>query len=118
MELDSQSTYTTRLRELPLAERPRERLRDSGAESLTTAELLAIILRTGSAEQSVLNLAASLLARNGGLGGLARLSFSDLMRERGLGEAKAAELRAVFELGRRFHALSPETRGGRTDPPR
>jgi DNA repair protein RadC len=102
--------YNTRIRELPASERPRERLRDYGADSLSTAELLAIILRTGSTQQSVLNLATSLLARNGGLGGLARLSFADLVRERGLGEAKAAELRAAFELARRLNALLPEDR--------
>jgi len=102
--------YNTRIREIPPAERPRERLRDYGADSLSTAELLAIILRTGSAEQSVLNLATSLLARHSGLGGLARLSFSDLTAIKGLGAAKAAELRATFELALRLSALQPEER--------
>jgi DNA repair protein RadC len=72
--------------------------------------LLAIVLRTGSASQSVLNLASSLLARHGGLGGLARMAFADLVREKGVGEAKAAELRATFELARRLNALQPEER--------
>jgi DNA repair protein RadC len=58
----------------------------------------------------VLNLATSLLARHNGLGGLARLSFADLVNERGLGEAKAAELLATFELARRLNALQPEQR--------
>lgn len=102
--------YNTRIRELPSSERPRERLRDLGAYALSNAELLAIILRTGSAKQSVLSLAASLLARHGGLGGLARLSFSDLTNERGLGEAKAAELIATFTLAQRINALQPEDR--------
>ena len=52
----------------------------------------------------------SLLARHGGLGGLARLSFAELVKERGLGEAKAAELKAAFELARRLNALQPEER--------
>lgn len=110
MEPTPSPEYNPRIREIPASERPRERLRDLGAAALSTSELLAILLRTGSAEQSVLNLAVSLLARHGGLGGLARLSFSDLVREHGLGEAKAAELKAVFEMARRLNALQPEDR--------
>ena len=102
--------YTVRIREMPVSERPRERLRDLGPESLTTAELLAIILRTGSQGQNVVSLAMSLLARHGGLGGLARLSFAELKRERGLGEAKAAELKAAFALAHRLNALQPQER--------
>ena len=110
MERSTSGKYNVRIREIPSSERPRERLRDLGASALSTAELLAIILRTGSAQQSVLNLASSLLARHGGLGGLARLSFADLLRERGVGEAKAAELQAAFQLALRLNALQPEER--------
>ena len=110
MERSTSGKYNVRIREIPSSERPRERLRDLGASALSTAELLAIILRTGSAQQSVLNLASSLLARYGGLGGLARLSFADLLRERGVGEAKAAELQAAFQLALRLNALQPEER--------
>ena len=67
-------------------------------------------MRSGSTQQSVLNLATSLLARHGGLGGLARLSFSDLTRESGIGEAKAAEIQAAFQLALRLNALQPEER--------
>lgn len=110
MEPTTSSEYNLRLREIPSSERPRERLRDLGAAALTNAELLAIILRTGSSRQSVLNLASSLLARHGGLGGLARLSYSDLVNEPGLGAAKAAELQALFQLALRFRTLDPEER--------
>ncbi|MPZ49213.1 MAG: DNA repair protein RadC [Dehalococcoidia bacterium] len=110
MERSSSNEYNTRIRELPSSERPRERLRDLGARSLTTAELLAIILRTGSAEQNVVNLATALLARHNGLAGLARLSFAELTHEKGLGEAKAAELQAAFELALRLRDLEPEAR--------
>ncbi len=89
-------------------DRPRERVRDLGAGVLTNAELLALILRTGSGKQNAVDLATSLLARSGGLGGLARLSYTDLMRERGVGSAKAAELQAVFQLAIRLNALQPE----------
>jgi len=102
VERSTSGKYNVRIREIPSSERPRERLRDLGASALSTAELLAIILRTGSAQQSVLNLASSLLARHGGLGGLARLSFA--------GEAKAAELQAAFQLALRLNALQPEER--------
>jgi DNA repair protein RadC len=72
--------------------------------------LLAIVLRTGSAQQSVLSLATSLLARHNGLGGLARLTYTDLVREKGVGAAKAAELQATFQLALRLSALQPEER--------
>jgi DNA repair protein RadC len=104
-ETTSKPQYHLRIRELPSSERPRERLRDYGAGSLSNAELLAIILRTGSGDLNVLNLATSLLARHGGLDGLARLSFADLMNEKGLGEAKAAELLACFQIAARLQAL-------------
>ena len=110
MEQSPSSEYHTRIRDIPSSERPRERLRDLGSGALSTAELLAIILRSGSVQQSVLSLATPLLARHGGLGGLARLSFGELTTEKGLGEAKAAELRAAFELALRLNALQPEER--------
>jgi DNA repair protein RadC len=110
VEQPSNPEYSVRIRELPSSERPRERLRDHGANSLKISELLAIILRTGSTKQSVLSLADNLLADHEGLGGLARLSFAELTRVNGPGEAKAAELQAAFELARRLNALQPEER--------
>jgi DNA repair protein RadC len=97
--------YNVRIREIPSSERPRERLRDHGPAALSNAELLAIILRSGTSKQSVLTLAQSLLYRHGGLGGLARMSYAELMNEPGLGEAKAAEVRALFQLAARIQAL-------------
>ena len=102
--------YHVRIREMASSDRPRERLRDLGAGVLTNAELLALILRTGSGKQNAVDLATSLLARHGGLGGLARLAYSDLVREKGVGAAKAAELQAVFQLSIRLQALQPEDR--------
>jgi DNA repair protein RadC len=95
---------------LPAQERPRERLRQYGSASLSNAELLAIVLRTGAASESVLNLSAKLLSRFGGLPGLARASFGELCSERGLGEAKAAQLKAALELGRRLLSAQPQDR--------
>jgi len=96
------AAYQPLIRELPAQERPRERLKKYGSASLSNAELLAIILRTGAASESVLNLSAKLLARFGGLDGLASAGFAELCSERGLGAAKAAQLKAALELGRRI----------------
>ena len=104
----SRPQYNTRLREMPSSDRPRERLRDLGAGALSTAELLAIVLRTGTADQNVLSLAQSLLGRHHGLSRLARLSYSELVHEKGLGAAKAAELLATFQIARRLKDELPE----------
>lgn len=102
--------YRLRIREMPVGERPRERLRDYGAAALSNAELIAILLRTGTSRENVLDLATRLLSQHDGLSGLARLSFAELCAEHGLGEAKAAQLRAALELGMRLASSHPEAR--------
>jgi DNA repair protein RadC len=102
--------YHPTIKDLPVGERPRERLKKYGAGSLSNAELLAIILRTGVGGENVLSLAARLLARFGGLMGLARASFGELCGEKGIGIAKTAQLKAALELGRRLLIASPEER--------
>jgi DNA repair protein RadC len=77
---------------------------------LSTAELLAIVLRTGTPSENVLNLAARLLAHYGGLAGLARASFSELCAQHGVGQAKAAQAKAALELGRRLLSSQPQER--------
>jgi DNA repair protein RadC len=89
----------TLIRDLPAADRPRERLRDYGASALSNAELLAILLRTGSSRESALSQASRIIAHFDGLRGLARASFAELCAEKGLGEAKTAQLKAALELG-------------------
>jgi DNA repair protein RadC len=108
--------YHATIHELPLSERPRERLRHYGAGALNHGELLAIILRTGVGGESVLDLARRLLVSHGGLGGLARASFGELVRVHGMGDAKTAQLLAAFELGRRLLVASPEERPQITSP--
>ncbi|MCS7207284.1 MAG: DNA repair protein RadC [Dehalococcoidia bacterium] len=98
------------MHDLPPSERPRERLRTAGPGALSHAELLAIILRTGQAGESALSLAQRLLATFGGLGGLANASFAELERVKGLGMAKAAQVHAALELGKRLLSLPPEER--------
>ncbi len=102
--------YRPLIKDLPAGERPRERLKEKGAASLSTAELLAVILRTGAASESVLDLATRLLVQFGGLAGLARASFGELCTEHGLGKAKVAQLKAALELGRRLLSSQPEER--------
>ncbi|HZU05195.1 MAG TPA: DNA repair protein RadC [Chloroflexota bacterium] len=102
--------YHPSIKALPAHERPRERLYHQGPAALKEEELVAIILRTGVRGMPVLDLARSLLAHYGGLGGLARVGASELRRFNGLGMAKAVELQAALELGRRLAGLHPEAR--------
>jgi len=83
------------------SDRPRERLAALGPEALSDAELLALLLGTGTAREGVLEVAARLMATVGGLGALARLAPSELAGLPGLGPAKAAEIVAALEIGRR-----------------
>ena len=102
---------------MPADERPRERLRDFGPEALSSGELLAILLRTGSARENVLQQSGRLLTTWGGLTGLARVSFAELCAQHGMGEAKACQIKAALELGRRLSvSLSAEERPRVTSP--
>lgn len=96
--------------DLPEDERPREKLLNYGAESLSVIELLAILLRTGTKEEDVLEYSASILNEWGGLEGLCRARPAELMQEKGLKSAKVATISAVIELGRRVAVLNQECR--------
>ncbi len=89
------------MKDLPPELRPREKLLRHGAAALQDAELLAILLRTGTAGNGVLQMAQQLLDRFQGLGGLLRADGAALSGVKGLGPAKRAELLAVLELARR-----------------
>lgn len=102
--------YQTMMRDLPESERPRERLQNYGPGSLSTSELLAIILRTGTKSESAINLGSRLLVHFDGLAGIARAAFTDLRNVHGLGVAKAAQIKAALELGKRLVVASPEER--------
>jgi DNA repair protein RadC len=94
--------YHATVRELPSGERPRERLQHFGPQALSTAELLAIILRAGTRGDNALELANKLLSKYGGLPGLVRADFRELCAEHGMGEAKSAQVKAALEIGRRL----------------
>ena len=100
--------YVPMIRDLPLDERPRERLLHAGSSALTTGELLAIIWRTGTTTESVLSLANRALKEHNGLAGLHRASIAEITRQKGVGEAKAIELKAALELGRRLHLITEQ----------
>lgn len=108
--LDAALEYRPLIRDMPADERPRERLRMRGAESLNNAELIAILLRTGVAGENVVAVAQRLLARFEGLRGLGRASYGELAGERAMGGAKAAQLLAAIELGKRIVQATPEQR--------
>jgi len=107
---EMRAEYRPMIKDLPAGERPRERLARAGEGALSTTELLAIVLRTGVGGESVLDMARRLLSRYDGLPGLARASFDELRAEKGLGQAKTAQLKAALELGRRMLLASPEDR--------
>jgi DNA repair protein RadC len=88
-------------------ERPRERLLERGAASLTNGDLLAILLNTGSRGETVTALAQRLLVEHGDLLGLMRLDVWELAAVRGVGPAKAAKLKAALEIASRVAALGP-----------
>jgi DNA repair protein RadC len=104
------------VREMPSDERPRERLEHYGAGALQTAELLAIILRVGVRGENVIDVAQRLLRDFGGLAGLMAADFGELCQAHGLGQAKAAQLKATMELASRLATLSPEQRPRITSP--
>ena len=98
------------LKEMPADERPRERMRLRGPGALTDADLLAILLNTGTKGETVTALAHRILLEGGGLRGLRGQDHYALLKIHGLGEAKAAKVLAALELGRRMSALPPEDR--------
>ena len=94
-----------KMKDLPAQERPYERCLEMGPEHLTDAELLAVIIRTGSKEETSLELAQKILALNypnGGILGLLHLSLPEFMQIKGIGQVKAIQLLCIGELSRRI----------------
>ena len=102
--------YRPMIRDLPQEERPRERLARHDAGSLSNAELVAILLRVGIGGENVIDLSRRLLHQIGQLPGLARASLTDLQSIKGIGLAKAAQLKAALELGKRLAFTTPEAK--------
>lgn len=95
-----------KIREMPHWEMPREKLLHYGTQNLSTAELLAILLRTGNANRSAIDLANELLAIDKrGLRHIAECTPEELSNIKGIGQAKACQILAAIELGRRIAAM-------------
>lgn len=114
--MDEQAAYVPMIRDLASHDRPRERLMRVGETAVSSTELLAIIMRTGVGGENVLRLAERLLTHFQDLPGLARASISELTQVKGIGPAKAVEIKAALELGRRLMAAAPQERPTVTSP--
>lgn len=99
---ESDDTSSPRIRDLPESERPREKLASRGPSALADAELLALFFGTGLRGQSAVDLGRSLIRRFGSLQAISRQSVTELAQFPGIGPAKASQLAAVFEVGRRL----------------
>jgi len=106
---------TLRIQEMPDEDRPREKLMKQGASALSESELIAILLRTGTVGANAIDVARELLLRHQSLTALSRCGARELAQTKGIGLAKALQLAAAFELGKRFAQESPAR--GKLDTP-
>jgi len=116
MEESTVPQYTPLIRDMAVSERPRERLILVGERSLAVSELLAIVIRIGVGGENAIRLAERTLAHFGGLPGIARASIKELTQVKGIGTAKAVQIKASLELGRRLIATTPQERPTVTSP--
>jgi len=105
-----------RIMDLAESERPRERLARLGPQALNNAELLAILLRVGGKGENAVQLGQRILQTFKGLRGLHQAPFEEVTSLKGLGEAKAATIKAAIELGRRLALAAPEERPAINSP--
>jgi len=105
------------IKDLPLEERPREKLKGLGTGALSNAELLAILIRSGNKNESAVQLATRILTQSGGLRNLPDLSLEDLQLNKGIGPDKAVMIKAALELGCRL-ATTPRGEAGSITSPR
>ena len=108
MVKETQSVY--RITDLDESDRPRERLAELGPQALSNAELIAILLRVGIKGENAVQMGQRLLQNLGGLHGLHKATFTEVCAQHGLGEAKASQIKAAIELGRRLAMQEPEER--------
>lgn len=97
--MDNKTSFT--IHDLPKPERPRERLKKLGPEALSAQELLALVIGRGIPQKSVMNIAQELLAKFGNIKAISEATLEELSQIKGIGLAKAAQIKACFELGKR-----------------
>ena len=97
-----------RIADLEVSERPRERLARLGPHSLTSAELLGILIRVGVPGENAVQVGERLLSELGGLSGIQKITFDEFCQQHGLGPAKAAQIKAAIELGQRLANARPD----------
>ncbi len=107
-ENNSKPAY--RITDLHESDRPRERLASLGPQALSNAELIAILLRVGVMGENAVQVGQRLLQTFGGITGIHRAPFVDLIKQHAIGEAKASQIKAAIELGRRLTLESPDER--------
>jgi len=105
--VNKDSSFT--VHDLPKPERPRERLQKFGAEALSAQELLALVIGRGIPKKSVMNIAQELLVKFGNVKAISQATIEELSQIKGIGLAKAAQIKACFELGKR-EELEPESK--------
>ncbi len=105
---ESKASY--RIADIEVTQRPRERLAELGPQALSNAELLGILLRVGMPGENAVQMGQRLLSTFDGLAGLHRASFLEVSQQRGVGAAKAAQIKAAIELGNRLRLTNPEER--------
>jgi len=98
------------IKDLEVNDRPRERLAKMGAQVLSTAELLAVLLRVGVEGENAIQLGQRLLKEFNGLSGLQQATYTEICNQHGVGRAKAAQIKAAIDLGRRLAIQSGEDR--------
>lgn len=102
--------YHAKIKDMPADQRPRERLIREGARVLSDPELLAVLLRTGSPEKTAVELATEVLSLFSGLKNLVQAGVEELSTIKGMGPAKAAQLKAALEIGKRLASISESQR--------
>ena len=107
---ETDATPVYRITDIAQTDRPRERLRRLGAKGLSTPELIAILLRMGVRGENAIQVGQRLLGKYKNITGLHRAPFDELCNQHGIGEAKAAQLKAALELGARMARETPEER--------
>ena len=110
--MSKESSFT--VRDLPRQERSRERLQKFGPEALSAQELLALVIGRGIPKKSVMSIAQELLTGFGNVKAISQVTIEELSQIKGIGLAKAAQIKACFELGRREELVAkPQSSRGR-----